>query len=181
MTHPAWPALPYEAWKATYATLHMWMQIVGKVRLARMPWLNHCWQVTLYPTARGLTTGPMPYGEEHFQIDFDFVAHELSVQTSRSERRSIALVPMPVADFYRAVMGMLESVGMPVRIYGRPVEVESRVPFDVDEGHRAYDAEYAHRCWRILCSATDVFWRFRARFFGKASPVHAALEASPPG
>jgi hypothetical protein len=172
MKHPQWPALPYEAWKDTYETLHMWMQIVGKIRLARMPWLNHCWQVTFYPTARGLTTGPMPYGEEHLQVDFDFVAHELGVQTSRSERRSIALAPMSVADFYRAVMEALTAVEMPVRIYRKPVEVESQIPFDVDEGHRAYDAEYAHRCWRILVSSADVFGRFRSRFYGKASPVH---------
>jgi hypothetical protein len=172
MTHPQWPALPYAAWKDTYETLHMWMQIVGKVRLARMPWLNHCWQVTLYPTARGLTTARMPYDEEHFQMDFDFVAHEFSVLTSRGERRSIALAPMSVADFYRAVMEMLQAVAMPVRIYPRPCEVESRVPFDRDVEHRAYDAEYAHRCWRILCSAADVFWHFRSRFFGKSSPVH---------
>jgi hypothetical protein len=172
MTHPAWPALPYDAWKETYETLHMWMQIVGKIRLARMPWLNHCWQVTLYPTACGLTTARMPYGAEHFQIEFDFVAHELNVLTSRGERRSIVLVPMSVADFYRAVMEALKAVGMPVQIYGKPVEVDSRVPFDVDEEHRAYDAEYAHRCWRILCSSADVFSRFRSRFYGKASPVH---------
>jgi hypothetical protein len=172
MTHPAWPALPYAAWKDTYETLHMWMQIVGKVRLARMPWLNHCWQVTLYPTARGLTTARMPYGEEHFQMDFDFVAHEFSVQTSRGERRSIALAPMSVADFYRTVMTALTDVGMPVRIYRRPCEVESRVPFELDVEHRAYDAEYAQRCWRILVSSADVFWRFRSRYYGKASPVH---------
>ncbi len=172
MTKRAWPALPYEAWKDTYETLHMWMQIVGKIRLARMPWLNHCWQVTLYPTARGLTTGSMPYDDEQLQIDFDFVAHELAVQTSRGERRSIALAPMTVADFYRAVMAALTAVGMPVPIYRQPVEVASQVPFDVDVEHRAYDAEYAHRCWRILCSSAAVFWRFRSGFCGKASPVH---------
>jgi Family of unknown function (DUF5996) len=117
MTNAAWPTLPYEAWKDTYETLHMWTQIVGKIRLARMPWLNHCWQVTLYPTARGLTTGTMPYADAQLQIDFDFVAHELDVQTSRGERRSIALVPMTVADFYHAVMAALAAVGMPVQIY----------------------------------------------------------------
>jgi Family of unknown function (DUF5996) len=172
MRHSQWPDLPYEAWKDTYETLHLWMQIVGKIRLARMPWLNHCWQVTLYPTARGLTTGPMPYGGEHFEMDFDFVGHELRVQTSRGESRSIALAPMSVADFYRAVMTALTDVDMPVPIYRRPSEVESRVPFDVDEGHRAYDAEYAHRYWRILVSSAEVLWRFRSRFYGKASPVH---------
>ena len=172
MTHPAWPALPYEAWKNTYETLHLWTHIVGKIRLARMPWLNHCWQVTFYLTARGLTTGPMPYGEEHLQIDFDFVAHELVVQTSRGVRRDIALVPMSVADFYRAVMETLKAAGMPVQINRKPSEVETQVAFDVDEGHRAYDAEYAHRCWRILSSSADVLQRFRSRFYGKASPVH---------
>src|SRR5438046_10492411 len=111
MKHPQWPALPYEAWKDTYETLHMWMQIVGKIRLARMPWLNHCWQVTFYPTARGLTTGPMPYGDRH-----------------RDHRNTT-----PLADFYRAVMEALTALGMPVHIYRRPAEVESKTPFDVDE------------------------------------------------
>ena len=172
MTHDRWPALPYEAWKDTYATLHLWLQIVGKVRLARMPWLNHCWQVTFYPSVRGLTTGSMPYGEEHLQIDFDFIAHELVVQTSRGERRSIALVPMPVADFYRALMATLTAVGMPVQIYPKPAEMESQLAFDRDTEHRAYDAAYAHRCWRVLCSCADVLRQFRSRFYGKASPVH---------
>jgi hypothetical protein len=172
MTHPEWPALPYEAWKDTYETLHMWTQIVGKVRLARMPWLNHCWQVTYYPSARGLSTGAMPYDGEHLQIDFDFLAHELIVQTSRGERRGIALAPRSVADFYRAVMEALTAVGMPVQIYPKPSEVQSQIPFDTDTIHRAYDADYAQRCWRILCSTADVFRRFRSRFYGKASPVH---------
>jgi hypothetical protein len=172
MTHLRWPALPYEAWKDTYETLHMWTQIVGKVRLARMPWLNHCWQVTLYPSPRGLTTGTMPYGDEHLQIDFDFFANELLVQTSRGERRSIPLASLSVADFYHALMAALAAVGMPVQIYPKPNEVSSQTPFDVDTGHRAYDAEYVRRCWRILCSTADVLWRFRSRFCGKSSPVH---------
>ena len=172
MTHIGWPALPYEEWKDTYETLHLWMQIVGKIRLARMPWINHCWQVTFYPSARGLTTGPMPYGEEHLQIDFDFIAHELVVQTSGGERRSIPLAPMAVADFYRVLMATLTAVRMPVHIYRKPVEMEGQIPFDMDTVHRAYDGEYAQRCWRILCSAADVFRRFRSGFYGKASPVH---------
>ena len=172
MLHPRWPALPYEAWKDTYHTLHMWTQVVGKIRLTQMPWLNHCWQVTLYPTARGLSTGRMPYDGEHLQLDFDFVAHELRVQTSRGDLRRIGLAPMTVADFYRALMAMLDAVGMPVRIYAKPCEVESRVGFDHDVEHRAYDPEYAHRCWRIIASTADVFTRFRSRYFGKASPVH---------
>jgi hypothetical protein len=172
MASSMWPPLPYEAWKDTYETLHMWTQIVGKIRLGRMPWLNHCWQVTLYPTARGLTTARMPYGVEGLQIDFDFVSHELIVQTSRGDRRSIALAPMSVADFYRAVMEALASLGIPVRIYRRPSEVESRVPFDHDTAHRSYDADAVHRCWRALASSAEVFQRFRGRYYGKASPVH---------
>src|SRR5208283_2033242 len=172
MSHPRWPDLPYEAWKGTYEALHLWTQIVGKVRLAQMPWLNHCWQVTLYPTARGLTTGSMPYGAEHLQIEFDFLAHELVVQTSRGERRSIALAAMSVADFYRTLMATLAGLGMPVRIYGKPVEMERQLAFEADTGQRPYDGDYVGRCWRILCSAADVFWRFRSRFCGKASPVH---------
>jgi len=172
MTHLSWPALPYEAWKDTYETLHMWTQIIGKIRLVRMPWLNHCWQVTLYPSASGLTTGRMPYGIEGLQIDFDFVDHELSVRTSRGERKTIALAPMTVAEFYRAVMAALAALGMPVPIYRRPSEVESPVPFDEDVGHRSYDAEYAHRCWRAISSSAEVFRRFRSRYYGKASPVH---------
>jgi Family of unknown function (DUF5996) len=172
MTHAAWPALPYDAWKDTYETLHMWMQIVGKVRLACMPWQNHTWQVTLYPTASGLTTGRMPYGEDAFEIDFDFVAHELNVRTSRGEHGVIQLVPMSVAQFYAALMQALTALRIPMSIYPKPCEVESRLPFDEDDDHRSYDAEYANRCWRILCSSADVLVRFRSRYYGKASPVH---------
>ena len=172
MAFSAWPALPYDAWKETYETLHMWTQIVGKVRLARMPWQNHTWQVTLYPTATGLTTGRMPYGDDALEIAFDFVAHELDIQTSRGDRGTIQLVPMSVAQFYGALMEALKSFRMPVSIYGRPCEVESRLPFDQDDVHRSYDAEYANRCWRVISSAAEVLGRFRSRFYGKASPVH---------
>jgi len=171
-SNPRWPPLPYDGWKDTYQTLHMWTQIVGKIRLAQMPWLNHCWQVTFYPTASGLTTGPMPYGGEHLQIEFDFLAHALVFQTSSGERRSVALTPMSVAAFYRIVMDTLAGLRMPVRIYNKPCEVQSQIAFDVDEVHRSYDAESAHRCWRILRSSADVLSRFRSRFYGKASPVH---------
>ncbi len=172
MPHAAWPALPYSAWKDTYETLHMWTQIVGKIRLARMPWLNHTWQVTLYPTACGLTTGRMPYGEEALEIAFDFVRHELDIQTSRGDRGTIQLVPMSVAQFYASLMDALKSIRMPVTIYRRPVEVETVVPFHQDDSHRSYDAEYANRCWRAISSATEILRRFRSRFYGKASPVH---------
>ena len=150
----------------------MWTQIVGKIRLAQMPWLNHTWQVTFYPTACGLTTGRMPYGDEALEIDFDFVAHELHLRTSAAGHRTIPLRPMSVAAFYASVMEALTALRMPVPIYRKPVEVESRLPFDEDDVHRSYDSEYANRCWRILCSSADVLGRFRARYYGKASPVH---------
>ena len=172
MTHLSWPDLPYAEWKDTYETLHMWTQIVGKIRLAQMPWANHTWQVTLYPTAGGLTTGRMPYGDEAFEIDFDFVTHELNIRTSRGEHGTIQLVPMSVAQFYASLTEALTSLRMPVSIYCRPCEVESPILFDEDDVHRSYDAEYATRCWRILCSSADVFGRFRSRYYGKSSPVH---------
>jgi Family of unknown function (DUF5996) len=172
VTHPAWPDLPYSAWKDTYETLHMWTQIVGKIRLAQMPWLNHTWQVTLYPGETGLTTGRMPHGSESFAIDFDFVAHELQVRTSRGERRALTLAPMPVSEFYAWLMQTLAALQMPVSIYRKPVEVESRLPFDEDDVHCSYDGEYAARCWRIVSSTTEVLTRFRCRYYGKASPVH---------
>jgi hypothetical protein len=172
MSPPAWPELPYDAWKDTYQTLHMWTQIVGKIRLARMPWLNHTWQVTLYPTVSGLTTGPVPAGDNAFEIAFDFIAHELDIRTSRGDSGVIQLVPMSVSQFYAAVMEALRALQVPVSIYRRPSEVENPLPFDQDNDHRSYDAEYATRCWRIVCSAADVFSRFRSRYYGKSSPVH---------
>src|SRR6266571_2814241 len=141
----SWPALPYEAWKDTYETLHMWTQVVGKIRLARMPWLNHTWHVTLYPSASGLTTGRMPYGDEAFEIDFDFIAHELNIRTSRGDQGVIQLVPMSVAEFYGSVMEALKAFHIPVSIYRKPAEVENQLPFDEDDVHRSYDAEYATR------------------------------------
>jgi uncharacterized protein DUF5996 len=172
MTPSAWPALPYEAWKDTYETLHMWTQIVGKIRLACMPWLNHTWNVALYPTACGLSTGRMPYGDELFEIDFDFLAHELNLRTSRGDRLMIQLVPMTVSQFYASVMEALTAIRMPVSIYPKPCEVESHLRFDDDDVHRSYDAEYATRCWRVLSSSAEVLSRFRSRYYGKASPVH---------
>jgi hypothetical protein len=150
----------------------MWTQIVGKIRLALMPWMNHTWQVTLYPTTSGLTTGRMPHGERSLEIAFDFVAHELDVRTSRGERRTIALAPMTVSRFYSSLMRALDSIGMPVAIHRKPVEVDSTLAFDEDDVHRSYDAAAANCCWRILGSTADVLTRFRSRFYGKASPVH---------
>jgi hypothetical protein len=148
------------------------MQIVGKVRLALMPPINHCWGVTLYPTIRGVTTSPMPYGNRAVQIDFDFVDHVLLVETSAGDRRTIPLKPMTVAEFYRQLMAALESLGTPVRIWPVPVEIADPIRFEQDDVHKDYDAEYVQRFWRILLETTRVFTIFRARFRGKVSPIH---------
>jgi hypothetical protein len=167
-----WPSLPLEAWAETYATLHLWTQIVGKVRLAQSPWVNHAWQVTLYVTARGLTTSPIPHGTRTFQIDFDFVAHQLTLQSNDGGTGGFALEPQSVAAFYGRLMAEMETLGLHVNIYARPNEVADPIRFDQDETHRAYDREYAHRFWQILVQADRVFKQFRARFIGKCSPVH---------
>ena len=167
-----WPALPLGEWKDTYATLHMWTQIVGKVRLAVSPPINHYWGTTLYVTARGLTTSAMPYGKGTFEIQFDFIAHELEITTSRGERRAFCLAPRTVAQFYAELMGALHSLGIEVKVWPMPVEVPRPVRFTLDESHAAYDSEYAHRWWQILASVNTVFWEFRSRFIGKVSPVH---------
>jgi len=167
-----WPALPYGEWSATCTTLQLWMQIVGKIRLALMPPINHCWGVTLYPTVRGVTTSPMPYGHRALQIDFDFVEHSLVVEISAGGRKTLRLQPMTVAAFYRQVMSALESLGAPVRIWPVPVEIADPIPFEQDDVHKDYDPEYAQRFWRILLQSSRVFTVFRSRFRGKVSPVH---------
>jgi hypothetical protein len=167
-----WPALPLDQWKETYATLHRWCQIVGKVRLARMPWINHSWHVTLYVTSRGLTTSAIPHGAKSFQIDFDFIDHQLAIRTSDGEGRSLALRPRSVADFYRELRARLRELGVEVAIYPRPNELEDATPFGEDEQHVSYDSAAAHRCWRVLVQADRVLTAFRARFLGKCSPVH---------
>ncbi len=167
-----WPALSLGAWSETYATLHLWMQIVGKVRLTQTPWLNHSWHVTLYVTTRGLTTSPVPYGSRTFEIDFDFVDHQLTVQASDGRAIRIALEPQSVAAFYANLMEGLSKLDLAVKIYRKPNEVPEPIRFDQDETHRAYDREYANRFWRILVQADRVFKQFRARFTGKCSPVH---------
>lgn len=167
-----WPALPLDGWRDTYATLHRWTQIVGKVRLARMPWINHSWHVTLYVTARGLTTGPVPCGGKSFQIDFDFIDHQLLVRTSDGGVRSLALRPRSVADFYGELMATLRTLGVETAIYARPNELADATPFAEDAGHASYDPDAANRCWRGLAQADRVFTAFRARFLGKCSPVH---------
>jgi hypothetical protein len=167
-----WPALPFEEWKDTYDTVHRWMQIVGKIRLRQMPWTNHSWHVTLNPTSHGFTTSRMPYGDRTFQIDFDFLDHRLFILASSGERAAVVLTARSVASFYAELMGKLEELRLPVRISTKPNEVEDATPLDEDEAHRAYDPEYACRCWRIVSRAACVLERFRARFIGKSSPVH---------
>lgn len=167
-----WPSLPFDEWKDTYATLHMWTQIVGKVRFAQTPWINHSWHVTLYVTCRGLTTLPIPYGERTFQIDFDFIDHKLVIETSDGEVRYIELRPRSVADFYRDVMAKLRELGLDIHIHTLPNEVADPIAFEKDEQHASYDADYANRFWRILVQTDRVFKEFRARFIGKCSPVH---------
>jgi hypothetical protein len=168
----AWPSLPLAAWSDTCATLHRWTQIVGKVRLAQSPWVNHSWQVTLYVTARGLTTSPVPHGRRTFQIDFDFIDHQLLVQASDGGTAVLPLQPQSVATFYRSLMHELSRLDLRVNIRKRPNEVPDPIPFDQDEAHRAYDREYVNRFWRVLVQADRVFKVFRGRFIGKCSPVH---------
>jgi hypothetical protein len=168
----AWPELNYADWKDTCATLHMWLQIVGKIRLVQTPWTNHSWHVTLYVTSRGLTTSPIPHGSDTFEIRFDFIDHQLRILKSDGGGRSIELKPRSVADFYKAVMVALDELGLPVKIDIVPNEIPNPIPFDRDEQHRSYDPEYANRFWRVLVQADRVFKEFRSRFCGKCSPVH---------
>jgi hypothetical protein len=168
----AWPSLPLEAWSDTCATLHLWTQIVGKVRLAQTPPANHSWHVTLYVTPRGLATGPIPYHDCTFEIAFDFVDHRLIVECSDGRAAGFPLEAQSVARFYERLMAEMEKLGIRVSIRKKPNEVADPVAFDRDEDHKAYDPEYANRYWRILVQADRVFQRFRARFIGKCSPVH---------
>lgn len=168
----SWPSLPLKEWQDTYATLHMWAQIVGKVRLAQAPMLNHWWQVPLYVTSRGLCTSSMPYGSDSFEISFDFLDHQLRLQTSRGAVRSIALESKPVADFYREFMAALRALGLEIKIWTMPVEVPDPIPFDRDDTHHTYVPEQAQRFWRVLRQADRVLQQFRSGFLGKCSPVH---------
>lgn len=167
-----WPELPLAAWQDTYATLHMWTQIVGKVRLALSPHMNHWWEVPLYVNATGLTTSPIPYDRGIFEVQFDFIAHNLMVQTDRRENRTLALQPRSVAEFYREFMALLSELGIHVKIWRMPVEIPNPIPFDQDTLHASYDPEYANRFWRILVGSDAVLKDFRAGFIGKSSPVH---------
>jgi hypothetical protein len=167
-----WPELPYAAWADTAATLQLWTQIVGKIRLALTPWLNHSWHVALYVSARGLTTSPMPYGARSLQIDFDFIDHGLWLRLSDGQFRQLALKPMSVAEFYAGVMTALNELGVAVTISTMPCEIADCMVFDKDIAHASYDADAANRFWRVLLAAHDVMARFRTGFLGKTSPVH---------
>jgi len=167
-----WPELALKDWKPTYHNLHMWTQMVGKVRLELSPKTNHWWNVPLYIDARGLTTSPIPYGKDVFEIRFDFVDHKLIVDRCDGRRRVLALEPRTVADFYSEFMSTLRSLDLDIAIYAKPVEVVDPIPFAEDTLYRAYDADAAYRFWRIVTSCDSVFKQFRAWFVGKSSPVH---------
>jgi hypothetical protein len=167
-----WPALDYDAWQDSCATLHLWTQIVGKIRLAHAPLVNHWWQVPLYVTSRGLTTSAMPRGARDFQIDFDFIDHRLCIDVSDGSRDSIPLIPRPVADFYAELMGRLRALDLETHLWTMPVEIADPIAFEEDRVHAAYDPEQVTRFWRALVQIDQVFTVFRSRFLGKASPVH---------
>jgi Family of unknown function (DUF5996) len=167
-----WPAIRLAEWKETYATLHMWTQIVGKIRLELTPKVNHWWNVPLYVSSQGLTTSLIPYRDRTFDMEFDFFHNQLVIRTSDPETTSVALGPRSVADFYHEVMAALRSLGIEVHIWKMPVEVADPIPFAQDHLHAAYDSEQVQRLWRILLSVDAVFKVFRARFVGKSSPVH---------
>ena len=172
MAQAAWPELPYTAWKDSYATLHLWTQIVGKIRLAQTPWLNHSWHVVLYVTPRGLTTSAIPFGTRAFQLDFDFLDHVLRASTSEGGQKEIGLFPRSVADFYAGIMRMLAELGIEVRINELPNEIPDAIRFSEDHVHASYDRDYAERHWRVLMQVNRVLHEFRTSFIGKCSPVH---------
>jgi hypothetical protein len=172
MSSEAWPELPYQAWKDTYATLHMWTQVVGKVALALAPPLNHSWGIAMQVTATGLITRTLHHGDRAFTIEFDFLADQLVIKTMDGDRRTIPLAPRTVADFYREVMDLLRQIDLEVKIWPMPVEIPDPTRFDQDTIHRSYDGEYARRCWRILLESERVLSDARCEFIGKASPAH---------
>jgi hypothetical protein len=172
MSSELWPALPYEAWKDTYATLHMWTQVVGKVALAQAPPINQSWAIALQVTSRGLSTRTLPHGRRTFTIEFDFIGHQLVIRASDGATRTLALAPRSVADFYRDVMGMLRDMALPVTMRPMPVEIPSPIRFDEDTAHASYDPAYASRFWRILVQIERVLTGARCPFVGKCSPVH---------
>ncbi len=172
MDNDVWPALPYDEWKDTYATLHMWSQVVGKIALAQAAPVNHSWAVSLRVTARGLTTRVLPHGRRSFTMAFDLIDHHLAIETSDGDRRVLPLEPRSVADFYRQVMAVCREMGLAVKIWPMPVEVPSPIRFEDDTVHHSYDPEFANRFWRILVQIERVFSACRCEFTGKCSPVH---------
>ncbi len=171
-TNAPWPQLPYEAWSETCSTLQLWSQVVGKIRLAQTPWLNHSWHVPFYVTARGLSTSPIPYQSLAFEIQFDFIAHVLDIGVSDGTGRKLSLQPQSVADFYGAVMKALADLGIAVEINEYPCEIAAATAFSRDRTHCAYEPDYAQRFWRILLQSDRVLKQFRTGFIGKCSPVH---------
>jgi len=172
MTVERWPALPYEAWKDTYATLHMWMQIVGKVALAQAPPLNHSWGIAMQVTPRGIATRTLPHGHRTFSMEFDFIDHQLRIRASDGASRMLALAPRSVAEFYRLVMDLMSDLSLPVTIWPMPVEIQNPIRFSEDTAHASYDPDSANRFWRILVQVERVLNQTRCVFVGKASPVH---------
>jgi hypothetical protein len=170
--HTPWPSLPLQEWEATRATLHMWTQIVGKIRLALSPHVNHWWEVPLYVTARGMTTSPVPYDERVFEIDLDFLDHNLAIRGSDERTKFIPLYARSVADFYREFMAALHAMGIDVKIRPMPVEIADPIPFPNDNQHASYDPEYVNRFHQILLQVDAALKEFRGKFIGKASPVH---------
>ena len=167
-----WPSLPFDEWRKTANTLHMWTQIVGKIRLVQSPWINHSWHVTLYVTPRGMTTGSIPHGQRTFSIDFDFIDHQLIIRSSDGDVVTLPLEAQDTAGFYHAVMESLDGIGLSAAINVKPNEVENAIPFPEDRVHSVYDADAANRYWRVLYQVDRIFNDFRSRFFGKSSPVH---------
>jgi hypothetical protein len=167
-----WPALPYDAWKDTYDTLHLWSQVVGKITLAQAPPINHCWAVALHVTPRGLSTRPLPHGTRTFTIQFDFVDHQLLIRASDGETRTLELRPRSVAEFYRELLGMLDGMGLPVKIHPTSTELPEPVRLDRDTQHHSYDREYVDRLRRILVQVDRVFADSQCAFVGKCSPVN---------
>lgn len=167
-----WPELKFDELEGTISTVQLWTQIAGKIRLKKMPWINHSWHVTLYISARGLTTGSIPYDKGIFQIDFDFIAHELIISTSSGETEKLPLRAMSTADFYQAILAALTKLNIEVSIYARPNEIEPATPFAEDHQHRTYDKNQMHKLWQAWVQINNVFTRFRSGFCGKCSPVH---------
>lgn len=167
-----WPDIPYNDWAGSLATLHLWTQVIGKIRLERTPWTNHSWHVPLYLNARGLASSPIAHGAHIFEMEFDFLAHQMAIRTADGSSAQVALKPRSVADFYSETMSALDKLGLATKIYTTPSEIADAIPFEKDETHRDYDPGSVNRFWRALLQVDRVFKEFRARFSGKCSPVH---------